>query len=99
LCVDVVGTEGLKELVPLLSDSEPLVQREAVQGLIMNGSAEASAILVRAMTTATGRAKQTLRNEAIANKDERAAPLYCYVLKHVKPSALPKLYSAAIEVL
>ena len=32
------GTEGLKELVPLLTDSEPLVQREAVQGLMMNGS-------------------------------------------------------------
>ncbi len=93
------GTEGLKELVPLLTDTEPLVQREAVQGLIMSGTAEASAILVRALTTATGRTKETLRNEVLANKDERAAPLYCYVVKHVKPRALPKLYSTAIEVL
>ena len=37
------GTEGLKELIPLLTDPEPLVQREAIQGLIMNGSDEASA--------------------------------------------------------
>ena len=28
------GTEGLKELVPLLTDPEPLVQREAIQGLV-----------------------------------------------------------------
>ena len=32
------GAEGLKELVPLLADAEPLVQREAVQGLMLNGS-------------------------------------------------------------
>ena len=36
------GAEGLKELIPLLTDSEPLVQREAVQGLVSNGSDEAS---------------------------------------------------------
>ena len=28
------GAEGLKDLIPLLTDSEPLVQREAVQGLV-----------------------------------------------------------------
>ena len=28
------GTEGLKELIPLLTDTEPLVQREAVQGVM-----------------------------------------------------------------
>ena len=36
------GAEGLKELVPLLADTEPLVQREAVQGLVMNGTDEAA---------------------------------------------------------
>ena len=32
------GAEGLKELVPLLTDTEPLVQREAIQGLMLNGT-------------------------------------------------------------
>jgi hypothetical protein len=93
------GTEGLKELIPLLTDTEPLVQREAVQGLIMNGSEESSAILLRALTTATGRTRETLANELISTKDERAAPLYCYLVKHLKRGAFPKIYSAAIEAL
>ena len=93
------GTEGLKELVPLLTDTEPLVQREAVQGLIMNGSEEASAILLRALTTATGRTRETLATELLATKDERAAPLYCYLVKHMKRNALPKIYTAAVEAL
>jgi hypothetical protein len=93
------GTEGLKELVPLLTDTEPLVQREAVQGLIMNGSEEASAILLRALTTATGRTRETLATELLATKDERAAPLYCHLVKHMKRNALPKIYTAAVEAL
>ena len=40
------GAEGLKELVPLLADAEPLVQREAVQGLMLNGTKEAAVILL-----------------------------------------------------
>ena len=93
------GTEGLKELVPLLTDSEPLVQREAVQGLMMNGSDEASAILLRALTTATGRTRETLANEMLAVRDERAAPLYCYLLRHMNRRALPRVYTAAVEAL
>jgi hypothetical protein len=93
------GPEGLKELIPLLTDTEPLVQREAVQGVMMNGSEEASAILLRALTTATGRTRETLASELLATKDERAAPLYCYLLKHMKRKAFPKIYSAAVEAL
>ena len=40
------GAEGLKELQPLLTDSEPLVQREAIQALVLNGTEAASQILV-----------------------------------------------------
>jgi len=93
------GTEGLKELVPLLTDAEPLVQREAVQGLIMNGSDEASAILLRALTASSGRTRETLTNEMLATRDDRAAPLFCYLLKHMKRSEFPRLYAAAIEAL
>ena len=47
------GSEGLTELVPLLADTEPLVQREAVQALVMNGTDEASRILLQAITSAS----------------------------------------------
>jgi len=93
------GTEGLKELVPLLTDAEPLVQREAVQGLIMNGSDEAAAILLRALTASTGRTRETLATEMLATRDDRAAPLFCYLLKHLKRSAFPRIYAAAVEAL
>ena len=93
------GTEGLKELAPLLTDSEPLVQREAVQGLMMNGSDEAAAILLRALTTATGRTRETLVSELLAVRDQRAAPFYGYLIRHMRRRALPQIYNAAVEAL
>ena len=93
------GTEGLKELVPLLTDSEPLVQREAVQGLVMNGSQEASAILLRALTSATGRTRQTLVSELVSLRDERVAPFYAYLIRHLPRRTLPQVHLAALEAL
>ena len=57
------GSEGLRELIPLLTDSEPLVQREAIQGLILNGSDEAAAILLNALQgRAAGRGRHWSRS-------------------------------------
>jgi hypothetical protein len=93
------GSEGLKELIPLLTDSEPLVQREAVQGLVLNGSDEASRILLNAITTAPGRSRESLVNQLTTMRDERAAPLFCYLLRHMDRRAQPPLYVAAIDAL
>jgi HEAT repeat protein len=93
------GAEGLKELVPLLTDTEPLVQREAVQGLVLNGSDEASGILMRALMTASGRSRETLINELLGMRDERASPIFCYLLKHLDRRRLLQVYFAAVEAL
>ena len=93
------GAEGLKELVPLLTDTEPLVQREAIQALMLNGSTAASELLFGALKTATGRSRQTLINELVAMRDERAAPLFAYLLRRVNRRALLPIYEAAIEAL
>jgi HEAT repeat protein len=93
------GAEGLKELVPLLADTEPLVQREAIQGLVLNGSDEASAILLHALITASGRSRDTLIAELLAVRDERAAPLFCYLLRHMDRNALQGVYVGGIEAL
>jgi hypothetical protein len=93
------GSEGLKELVPLLADAEPLVQREAVQSLVMNGSREASAILLKAILSSKGRTRETLMNAVLAMRDERAAPLFGYVLRQLDPRTLPALYDTAVDVL
>src|SRR5258708_9821952 len=54
------GADGLRELVPLLTDTEPLVQKEAIQALVLNGTDAAAEILLRAMTSMTGRPRATL---------------------------------------
>ena len=84
------GAEGLKELQPLLTDTEPLVQREAIQALVLNGTDAASQILLQALTTTTGRPRETLITELSSMRDERAAPLFCYLVRHLDRKALPR---------
>ena len=93
------GAEALKELVPLLTDAEPLVQREAVQGLMMNGSKDAAAILLSALGNAKGRMRDTLLAEVLKTRDQRAAPLFGYLLRQMDRRRFPQLYLTAIEVL
>src|SRR5262249_55599017 len=93
------GAEGLKELVPLLTDTEPLVQREAVQALILNGTDAAAQILVQALTATTGRPRQTLISELGSTRDERAAPFFCYLVRHLDRKTFPVVYVGAIEAL
>jgi len=93
------GSEGLKELIPLLTDTEPLVQREAVQGLVMNGTQEASAILLRAMTSASGRTRTTLIAELMSIRDERVVPAFAYFVRHMDSRLAEKIYDGAVEAL
>jgi hypothetical protein len=93
------GAEGLKELVPLLSDPEPLVQREAIQALVMNGTDAASQILLQALTKTTGRPRATLIAELQSMRDERAAPLFGYLVRKLNRKAFPLLYVIAVEAL
>jgi HEAT repeat protein len=92
------GTEGLKDLEPLLNDAEPLVQREAIQALVLNGDDRAFAILARTLAKG-GRTRQTLEQELITMRDERAGPLFCYLVKTVDRSALRSVYASAIDAL
>ena len=93
------GSEGLKELVPLLADSEPLVQREAVQGLLLNGSEEASRILLDAVRTTSGRAHESLISQVTGGRDERSVPFFRYVVRHMERKVEPRLYLLAVEAL
>ncbi len=93
------GSEGLQELVPLLTDAEPLVQREAIEGLVRTGTDDASAILLKALANASGRTRETLINELVGLRDERAAPLFCYLLRNMDRHALPRVYVGAIDAL
>jgi HEAT repeat protein len=91
------GVEGLKELIPLLTDTEPLVQREAIQALVMNGTDAASQILLQALTGTSGRPRETLIKELGSMRDERAAPLFCYLVRNLNRKAFPTVYVDAVE--
>lgn len=93
------GSEGLQELVPLLTDSEPLVQREAIEGLVLNGTDEASAILLNALAGTNARTRQSITTELFSMRDERAAPLFCYLLRHANRQTLQRVYMTSIEAL
>lgn len=93
------GSEGLKELIPLLTDNEPLVQREAVQGLVLNGSTEAAAILVSALGTVSGRTRETLVAELVGIRDRRASTFFAYLVRHLDQKKHAGVYLASIEAL
>jgi hypothetical protein len=93
------GAEGLKELIPLLADTEPLVQREAIQALVMNGTDAASQILLTALTGTSGRPRETLIKELSSMRDERATPLFCHLVRNLDRKAFPLLYLSAVESL
>jgi len=93
------GAEGLKDLIPLLTDTEPLVQREAVQGLVLNGSDEASRLLMEAITSATGRSRETLLKELTSMRDERTGPVYAYLVRHLDRRKESQLYLSAVQAL
>ena len=60
---------------------------------------EASGILLNALVSASGRARETLLNELIGTRDERAAPLFAYLLRRLDRRVQPRVYVAAIEAL
>jgi hypothetical protein len=99
LLLEFGGSEGLKELIPLLTDNEPLVQREAVQGLVFNGSDEAAAILVTALGTVSGRVRETLVAALVGIRDPRASTCFAYLVRHLDRARHPGVYLAAIEAL
>jgi HEAT repeat protein len=93
------GSEGLRELQPLLTDAEPLVQREAIQALVLSGSEAASHILVSGLNATSGRPRESLLNELISMRDERAGPLFCHLIRQLDRRKFPVLYASAIGVL
>jgi HEAT repeat protein len=93
------GSEGLPELLPLLTDAEPLVQREAVQALVLHEPDAALRTVLQALGTVAGRPRQSLIGELASVRDERAAPLFARIVREVNRRAYPGLYVAAIEAL
>ncbi len=93
------GVESLSSLEPLLRDAEPLVQREAIQGIVLSGSDAAFDLIVRVMATASPRARSSLVHELATLRDERAAPLFGYLIRHLQRGRHRRGYEVSLDAL
>ena len=94
------GTESLPDLTELLDDSEPQVQRDAVRAILNIGTDAAFRILEQALTSGTTRSRDAIMQSIGLVRDERATPLFTYILGHVDHrGALAPVYLRAIESL
>jgi hypothetical protein len=78
------GQDALADLATMLEDREPQVQRDAIKAIAQLGNDEAFAVLQKALMSGTA-AGNTIPQQLLTLKEERAAPLLCYVLNHTAP--------------
>ncbi len=76
------GREALPELASMLDDADPQVQRESIRAIVQIGTDEAYAVLERALQ---GKSRDTILEQLISLRDDKAIPLLCYVLNHTQP--------------
>ena len=94
------GSDALPDLTELLDDNEPQVQREAVRAILNIGTDAAYRILEQALTSGTIRSRDAIMQSIGLVRDERATPLFAYILRHVDHrGALAPVYLRAIESL
>jgi HEAT repeat protein len=94
------GSEALPDLTELLDDNEPQVQREAVRAILNIGTDSAYRVLEQALASGTDRSREAIMQSIGVLRDERAAPLFTYIIQHVDHRGpLGTIYLRAIESL
>jgi HEAT repeats len=94
------GAEALPDLAALLDDTEPAVQRDALLAIVDIGTDEAYAVLHQALTSSPPTTRDAITRMLMATRDERAAPLFVYILEHSgHRGALESVYVSAVETL
>lgn len=93
------GREALPELASMLDDADPQVQRESIRAIVQIGTDEAFAVLERALVGASA-SRDTILQQLIGLRDDKAIPLLCYVLTHTKPrGTMVSVHAQIIEAL
>ena len=94
------GSDALPDLTELLDDNEPQVQREAVRAILNIGTEQAYQMLEKALASGTDRSREAIMQAVIGMRDERATPLFTYIVRHVNHRGpLVEVYLRAIESL
>ena len=93
------GREALPELASMLDDADPQVQRESIRAIVQIATNEAYAVLERALV-AGSKSRDTVVQELIGLRDDKAIPLLCYVLNHSEPRGkLVEVHAQIVEAL
>jgi len=94
------GREALPELASMLDDADPQVQRESLRAIVQIGTEEAFAVLEKALVGG-GTSHDTILQQLIGLRDEKAIPLLCYVLSHTAPRGkkMVSVHAQIIEAL
>jgi HEAT repeats/PBS lyase HEAT-like repeat len=93
------GVDALPDLADLLGDSDSTIQREAVRAILGIGTEKAYRVLEEALATGTERSRDSIMLALSMLRDERATPLFAYILRHVDHRRLTSIYVRAIESL
>lgn len=94
------GAEALPDLTALLEDAEPAIQRDALRAIVQIGTDEAYAALGTAIKSSNLHTRDAIMQVLLASRDERAAPLFVYILDHSgHRGSLETVCIAAIEAL
>ena len=93
------GQDALADLATMLEDRDPQVQRDAIKAIANLGNDEAFEVLQKALMSGTA-AGNAIPQQLITLKEERAAPLLCYVLNHSQPRGhLVEVHAQIMEAL
>jgi HEAT repeat protein len=93
------GQDALADLATMLEDRDPQVQRDAIKAIAQLGNDEAFAVLQKALMSGT-QAGNAIPQQLITLKEERAAPLLCYVLNNTMPRGrLIEVHTQVMEAL
>jgi HEAT repeat protein len=93
------GADALPDLAGLLDDTEPAVQREALRAIVQIGTPEAYATLQEALKSGNTRTRDAMMQVLVASRDERAAPLFLYILEHSDHRGLESVCLSAMDAL
>src|SRR5262249_12095607 len=77
------GAEELPSTADILNDAEPQVRREALRAIVKIGSDEAYRVLEQALAAADAPTRDAVMQSIGGMRDERAAGLFFYLLRHV----------------
>ena len=83
----------------MLGDADPQVQRDAIRAILQIGTPKAYGVLERALA-ASRVSRDTIVEQLIGLREDRAVPLLCYVLKNTRPRGrLVQAHAEIIDVL